>query len=114
MDPRAGVGGDGLTMSDASLFDTACSLLEKGSDFDRVVARGTIRLVLKKAGLEPRSVTPQDLSVALQRLLPNELTTRGVAEADALVASITRSIELQKSDAGTNTPEAIFARLGGS
>lgn len=101
-------------MAESAAFEAVCARLEESGAFDRLVARGTIRLVLKKAGLEPKSVTARELSVAVQRLLPAELSACGLAESEALCASIARSLESLDDRAAQDTPEAIFARLGGT
>lgn len=103
-------------MADSAAFEAACTGLEKQGALERLVARGTIRLVLKQAGLDPRTATARELAVAVRRLLPAELAARGVAEPDALGASVAEALEGLGSRAGggRDTPEAIFARLGGN
>ena len=101
-------------MADSPAFEAACASLEASGALDRLVARGTIRLVLKQAGLEPRSVTSHDLSVVVGRLLPAELSARGVPEPDAVCASVTAALGRVESSPEAETPETVFARLGGS
>ena len=43
-------------VADARTFDWVCAQLEERSSLDRLEARGTVRLALKQAGLEPRHV----------------------------------------------------------
>ena len=101
-------------MSESSAFEAACSCLEQSGALDRLAARGTIRLALKQAGLDPKSVTARELAVVAKRLLPAELGARGVVEPEALCARIAKAFESVQSGAGADTPEAIFARLAGS
>jgi hypothetical protein len=101
-------------MADSPAFEVACSSLEQGGGLDRLVARGTIRLVLKEAGLEPKRATGRELAVAVKRLLPAALSGAGVPEPERLGASVARALESVENRAGDETPEAIFARLGGS
>lgn len=99
-------------MADSAAFEAACAGLEDSGALDRLAARGTIRLVLKEAGLEPKTVTARELGVVVERLLPAALETRGVSEPTAPCAAIRRALERVTDRAG-DTPDAIFARLGG-
>jgi hypothetical protein len=101
-------------MADSAAFEAACARLEERSALDRMDARGTIRIVLKKAGLDPKSVTARELAVAMERLLPAALAARGVADAQAVSGAIQQSLTGLESRSGDDTPEAIFARLARS
>ena len=70
--------------------------------------------MLKKAGLEPKTVTAHELAVVVERLLPAELSARGLQDPEPLCASIAKALESDGDRAGTHTPEAIFSRLGGT
>ena len=100
-------------MADSAAFEAACASLEEVGALDRLVARGTIRLVLKEAGLESRTVTGRELAVAVERLLPAALSAHGVPEPEPLCASIAKALERVENRVADDTPEAIFARLGG-
>jgi hypothetical protein len=98
------------------LFDYAAERLEQATRLDRLQARGTLRIAMKQAGLEPASLTLEQLTVVFDRILPGELETRGVdAAADTCsailqqVASSPRAAEWQ----GSGGADAIFRRLGG-
>jgi hypothetical protein len=101
-------------MADTRAFDLVCDQLEAGTSLDRLEARGTVRLALKQAGLEARSITPEQMAVVVSRILPEELASRGVESASNLCASI--SADLQSIEAGEvrETPDAVFRRLGGT
>jgi hypothetical protein len=102
-------------VADSPTFDWICSELERRTDLDRLEARGTIRLALKGAGLEARSLIPEQMQVVLERLLPGELTTRGVEDAESLCAALLPDLQALASDAGggPEAPEDVFRRLGG-
>ncbi|MCZ6785127.1 MAG: hypothetical protein O7G30_17645, partial [Proteobacteria bacterium] len=68
-------------MAGGTLFDFAAEQLEHRTDLDRLEARGTLRIALKAAGLDSRSVTAEQLQVAVEKILPTELTTRGIGDA---------------------------------
>jgi hypothetical protein len=101
-------------MAETRAFDFVCEQLEAGTRLDRLEARGTVRLALKQAGLEARSVTPDQMAVVVARILPDELSTRGVEDCSGVCASI--GTGLQKLETGdiTDSPDAVFQRLGGS
>jgi len=100
-------------MAESAAFEAACTSIEQSGALDRLAARGTIRLALKQAGLEPRTVTPAQLRVVVEKVLPGELSSRGIDAAADVCARIAKSLE--GLGAGTaDTPETIFARLGGS
>lgn len=101
-------------MNGSPAFEAACSCLEQSSALDRLAARGTIRLALKQAGLDAKTVTARELGVVAQRLLPAELAARGIDEPEALCGRIVRSLEAIGDGGAAQTPEAIFARLAGS
>ena len=75
--------------------------------------RGTVRLALKDAGIELRTLNKTQAMVLVERVLPHELQLRGVANAPALCAGICQSLgTLWHEQATPETAEAIFARLG--
>jgi hypothetical protein len=76
-------------------------------------SRGTVRLALKDAGIELRTLNKSQALVLVERVLPHELQLRGVANAPALCAEICESLRtLRLEQASPETAEAIFARLG--
>ena len=99
------------------LFDLAAERLEYHTSLDRMEARGTLRLALKAAGLEPKRVTSGQLCVALAKVMPRELETRGVGDPAAVCNAVTD--DLTKSSALTDMPpssdpDEVFGRLGGA
>ena len=100
-------------MADSRAFALVCERLEAGTALRRLEARGTVRLALKQAGLEAGTVTPDQMAVVVARILPDELSTRGIESGARLCASV--GAELQNLEAGDvgETPDAIFRRLGG-
>jgi hypothetical protein len=100
-------------MAGSPAFEAASSCLEQSSALHRLAARGTIRIALKQAGLDARTVTARELGVVAARLLPAELAARG-AEPEALCRRIGRALEAVGDADAAQTPEAICARLAGS
>ncbi len=105
-------------MADAPAFDWVCTRLEQDTSLDRLESRGTIRLALKAAGLEARSVTPEQMTVVLQKVLGPELATRGVGDAEDVCSRLAAGLEGEAahlaSGGEAETPDAVFSRLGGS
>jgi hypothetical protein len=99
-------------MADSPAFVTLCEALEQGSPLDRLEARGTVRLALKQAGLEARSATVAQLQVLIEKVLPNELESRGVDLA--IVSSLKGALDSLSDDGsgGSESPEDVFGRLG--
>lgn len=103
-------------MADA-LFDIAAEKLEASTQMDRLEARGTLRLALKEAGLDPQRLTIPQLRAVFEKLMPKELEARGVADAAATCADVMEQIASSADEAELATatsPDDIFKRLGGS
>lgn len=100
-------------MADAEAFDFVCSQLEARTSLDRLAARGTVRIALKQAGLDARSVTPEQMAVVVEKLLPAELSARSVADAGSICAGIASKARRLASRVGAETPDSVFRRLGG-
>ena len=105
-------------MADAPAFDWICNRLEQETSLDRLESRGTVRLALKSAGLEARGVTPQQMTVVIQKVLVDELTTRGIADASDVCGRLAATLESEagslESSSAAETPDAVFSRLGGT
>ena len=67
-----------------TLFEFVAARLEERSELDRLEARGTVRIALKESGLDPRSVTLEQMAVMLVRAMPKELSARGIQGADEI------------------------------
>jgi hypothetical protein len=101
-------------MSESSPFEFVCSEIESATSLTSLEARGTVRIALKAAGIEARTATPAQLKVILEKLIPGELKKRGCEDAEGLCKGINTNLVGQKFDSvGAESPEAVFARLGG-
>jgi hypothetical protein len=101
-------------MAESKAFDFVCSELERRTSMTRLEARGTVRIALKDAGLAPDSVKGAEMQVVLQRVMPKELTARGVAGAEEICRTIGAAMAGVRDEGGAETPEAIFGRLAGA
>ena len=94
------------------VFDYVCDQLEARTELDRLSARGTVRILLKDAGLEPATVGKQAMATAIHAMLPKALADRGIAEGQ-LAGELERGV-LQVDDQGVaDTAVEVFSRLGG-
>ena len=100
-------------MAESAAFALACEVLERDTSLDRLEARGTVRLALRAAGLEARDVNPEQMAVVVSKLLPQELESRGVGDGDGVCAALGERLAQLETPNAAETPEAVFARLGG-
>ena len=100
-------------MADSQSFAFVCEQLEANTSLDRLATRGTVRIALKQAGLEARTITNEQMKVVLERILPGELASRGVEDSDALCSTLRTSLDDLGPEDAAETPDAIFQRLGG-
>ena len=104
-------------MADSQAFEWMCGELERSTSLDRLQARGTLRLALKEAGLQARSVTAVQMDAVVRQVLPGELRARGVQDEAAACESLAASLaaaDLEGEQGGAESPEEIFRRLAGS
>ena len=102
-------------MRSSPAFEWVCDQVEERTPLDRLEARGTVRLTLRDAGLEARSVTGKELEIVVDRLLSPELAARGVHDPDAICAAMAQLLASLDLGAGDmNTPDALFDRLEAS
>lgn len=97
-----------------NLFDWVSDEIERATSLERLAARGTLRIALREAGLDPGSIDRQQMAVVLERVLPAQLALHGVADVDAVCASLRTRLPAAGPRAGADTPDAIFSRLAGA
>ena len=111
--PNSYAGGAGRMLS--PVFEFVAGEVERRSTLATLEARGTVRLALKRAGLDASDVTRDQMQVVLDRVLPEEMRSRGVARAEDLCRAIGTALRASSPDGATaDSPEAIFRRLAGS
>jgi hypothetical protein len=99
---------------DGGLFDAVGEVLQARAGLDALAARGTLRIALKNAGLDAKSVTPAQMKVVIERVLPRELESRGVRDAGAVLAALGDVVNAAQSAggaAGAAAPEDVFRRI---
>jgi hypothetical protein len=100
-------------MTATTAFDHVCEALEHATSLDRLQCRGTIRLVLKEAGLDVARVQPNEMAVVVRRLLPAALRSRGVDAPEPLCEELARGLASVETAPVAESPDAVFRRLGG-
>jgi hypothetical protein len=101
-------------VSETPSFTLVCEKLESQTQLGRLGARGTIRLALKEAGLDAAAVTPREMIVVLEKILPAQLRIRGISSPESICRELGASLSTLPREEGGETPEHIFARLGNS
>lgn len=101
-------------MADSAAFDFVCDQLQSETSLDRLEARGTVRLALKQAGLEARTVTPDQMKVVVEKVLPGELDSRGIENGAAVCQKVASGLSgIDAGGAAAEAPDEVFRRLGG-
>ena len=102
-------------MSD-DLFSFVADHIEQCTPLDRLESRGTLRIVLKDSGLDPKTVTQKQFCVVLESVAPGELESRGVAEARAICTALIEMIQSEPVDRweDSHNVDKIFDRLAGT
>ena len=99
---------------ETSLFDLAAQKLEQHTGFSQLEARGTLRIAVKSAGLDPRSLTLDEIRVVFEKLMPGELEQRGVSDTTGACAAVMRdlgSAPIAAADSSSSNPDDVFRRL---
>ena len=98
-------------MGQDSPFSLVASALEQLTDLDRLESRGTVRLALKSAGFDAKSVTPSQMRAIVERVLPDELRARGVADAESICVQVARAVSDDAPCANGDSPDSVFERI---
>lgn len=102
-------------MPPIGVFEWVCDEIERSTSLDGPVVRGTVRLALKEAGLNPDSVDPAGMGVVIDKVLPAELSAHGIDGIDELCARLghavaTYAFSVPRDRAGGAA--SVLARLG--
>jgi hypothetical protein len=105
-----------VTVADNHVFDFTAERLEEATSLDKLAARGTVRLALKAAGLDPAVVSTRQMLVVLKSVLPGALQKRGVEDAgdvcQRLGEALAKAGLSSEGAEGADRAATIFARLG--
>jgi hypothetical protein len=94
-------------------FDLVCDTLERVSPLSRLQARGTVRLALREVGLEPHSVSPEQLVIVIERVLGKALRSRGISDDDRVCGRLKEKLLEKAATLGAryDSPEEIVRRF---
>ncbi len=98
-------------------FDWVCAELESRAAVDRLEARSAVRGALEESGLEASSITVDQMRVVIDRVLPGELSARGIDDSSSLCGALRQELKsagLSDRCAAGGSPDEVFRRLGGS
>jgi len=98
-------------MAYSRAFEWVCAELESTSSLNALEARGTVRIALKEAGLEPSYLTPEQMSVVTEHILPGELRSRGLEDADEICRALASGLKHLEVGVAPDSPEEVFERL---
>ena len=99
-------------MNFSPAFTWTCGEIERATSLSELVARGTVRLALKQAGLEAQSVSGDEMAIVLREILPRELAARAVPSPEKLCSDIALRIRGRNFE-GADAVVDVFKRLGG-
>ena len=97
------------------VFDFVAGEIERRTALATLEARGTLRLALKRAGLDAGSVTADQMEVILERVMPDEIRARGIDAPEPICRSIAAALRAAHpaEEQTPESPESIFRRLTG-
>jgi hypothetical protein len=106
--------------ADSPVFEWTSAALERATTFNSLQARGTVRLALKKAGLDATTVNVVGMAAVLGKLMPKELASRKIENGEAICAQLVT--DLKNADVAADlarrsdeqTPEDVFRRMFGN
>ena len=102
-------------MTGVAVFDYVCAEIERSTELDRAVARGTVRLALKEAGLNPESVDPAGMEVVVEKLLPAELKGHRIDGIEDLCRRMLQALSTRQFAAASDRAgdaASVLGRLG--
>ena len=100
-----------------SLFAFVAEELQKHSNLENLEARGTIRLALKSSGLTAQEVTPEQMVVIIDQVLPRELRVRGIENPEGVCRELSQAVKgfaAENGESAGTSPEDVFRRLSRS
>ena len=98
-------------MSDSPAFERMCAQLEEVTPLNRLEARGTIRLLLREAGLGAKTLSPREAVASVEKLLPEMLEARGIDEVASVCAAMKRVIGTVPSGDERDDLASVFGRI---
>jgi hypothetical protein len=101
-------------MNQSAIFEWVASQIEGATGWNRLAARGTVRLALKDMGFEPRTIDKRDMAAVLRMAMVKVLEAHRVANARPLCERLEKELWSVQIAAAVESPESVFKRLGRS
>lgn len=100
-------------MAASEVFDWVADQLVERTMLTRLEARGTVRLVVRDAGLNPETVAAFQMRIVLTRLMPSALEKRRIEGAKELCATIADTLDSFEGSTPREDAYDVFERLEG-
>lgn len=99
-------------MTQSPVFEWLTERIAHAAGWNRLVARGTVRIALKEMGLDPRTVGKREMAAVLRTNMTRLLEAHKVDGARGLCERLDRELGLQPiAEVAVDAPEDIFKRL---
>jgi hypothetical protein len=99
-------------VSEAPAFTFVCQELGAATSWSELESRGTVRIALKSAGFDAKTVSADQMQAVLAKVMPAELRARGCADPERIVRDIELRLRSASLAPAADSPEDVFARLG--
>jgi hypothetical protein len=98
-------------MAASAAFEALASGLETAAGMDRWTSRGTLQLSLMDAGLEASTATGDQLKIVVDRLLPRQLQSHGIADVGSVCGRLQAALVPFLGTGADPGAAGVFARL---
>ncbi|HME68966.1 MAG TPA: hypothetical protein VKM54_03760 [Myxococcota bacterium] len=99
-------------MADSAVFDFVAEELERTTNLDRMEARGMLRLVLKQALFDSKTLKVKQMQMVIDRLLAAHLCRCGVENPESVCEGLAMNLKAKGFGSGVaESPDEIFGRL---
>ncbi|HTF35892.1 MAG TPA: hypothetical protein VK714_19585 [Myxococcota bacterium] len=99
-------------MADSAVFDFVSEELERTTNLDRMEARGTLRLLLKQALFDSKTLNVSQMQMVIDRLLAAHLCRCGVENPESVCEGLTRNLKAKGfGPSVAESPDEIFGRM---
>jgi hypothetical protein len=98
-------------------FDTFTLVADRVSELsqlDRLEARGTLRIALKRAGVDAKHLELDEVAAIFSTIMPEELEARGCSDSAAICDAIIQSLEGDAPESASRSRDETMRRLGGA
>ena len=97
------------------LLTLVSQALEQRTPMNQMQCRGTVRLALRKSGLDPKAVSVTEMLVVLRQVLPREIDVRGIEEGARIckvIAAELAGVEIEAPNrAAAEHTDSVLRRI---